>query len=87
MAWRRRKGIFTNHQSINYLLKSRSEQAPGSVFHPRDENTQIYCEFFGHFWCNKKIKKNIIKYISYASWIDSEIRSNSELLNNTPSSY
>ena len=34
--------------------RSRSEQAPGSVFHPRDENTKIDCGFLGPFWCNKK---------------------------------
>ena len=32
-----------------------SEQAPGSVFHPRDENNQIDCGFLGPFWCNKKL--------------------------------
>ena len=36
-------------------LISRSEQAPGSVFHPRDENTKIDCGFLGPFWCNKKL--------------------------------
>ena len=35
-------------------LTSRSEQAPGSAFHPRDENNQIDCGFLGRFWCNKK---------------------------------
>ena len=32
----------------------RSEEAPGSVFHPRDKNTKIDCGFLGPFWCNKK---------------------------------
>ena len=37
------------------LTISRSEQAPRSVFHPRDENTQIDCGFLGPFWCKKKL--------------------------------
>ena len=37
------------------FYKSRSEQAPESVFHPRDENTKIDCGFLGPFWCNKKL--------------------------------
>ena len=39
--------------ALNTLL--RSEQAPGCVFHPRDENTKIYRPFWGHSWCNTKI--------------------------------
>ena len=34
---------------------SRSEQAPGSVFHPRDENTKIDCGFLEPFCVNKKL--------------------------------
>ena len=34
---------------------SRSEQATGSAFHPRDENTIMDCGFLGPFWCSKKI--------------------------------
>jgi hypothetical protein len=34
---------------------SRSEQAPGSVFHPRDENGKIDCDFLQPFWCNIKV--------------------------------
>ena len=37
------------------MTKSRSEQAPGSEFHPRDESEKIACDFLGPFWCNKKI--------------------------------
>ena len=33
---------------------SRSEQAPGSGFQPRDESPKIYCDFLGPCWCNKK---------------------------------
>ena len=37
-------------------LKSRSEQAPGSEFHPRDEKyiKKYDCGFLGPSWCNKK---------------------------------
>ena len=34
---------------------SRSEQAPGSVFYPRDESGKIDCDFLGPFWCNIKV--------------------------------
>ena len=30
-----------------YKYKSRSEQAPGSEFHPRDEREKIDCGFLG----------------------------------------
>ena len=35
--------------------RSRSEQAPESVFHPRDESEKNYCEFLGTSWCNIKV--------------------------------
>ena len=35
--------------------KSRSEQAPGSEFHPRDESEKNDCGFLGPSWCNKKV--------------------------------
>ena len=38
-----------------HQAKSRSEQAPGSGFHPRDESTKIDCGFLGPQWCNTKI--------------------------------
>ena len=34
---------------------SKSEQATGSVFHPRDESEQNYCDFLGPFWNNTKV--------------------------------
>ena len=34
---------------------SRSEQAPGSVFQPRDESGNIDCDFLRPFWCNIKV--------------------------------
>ena len=34
---------------------SRSEQAPGSGFHPRDESDKIGCGCLGPSWCNKKV--------------------------------
>ena len=47
------ESYFRTHTDL--IPKSRSEQAPGSVFHPRDENTKIDCGFLGPFWCNKKL--------------------------------
>ena len=35
--------------------KSRSEQAPGSEFHPRDKSEKNDCGFLGPSWCNKKV--------------------------------
>ena len=35
--------------------KSRSEQAPGSVFHPRGKSGKIYCNFFQTFGFNIKV--------------------------------
>ena len=34
---------------------SRSEQAPGGEFHPRDKSENNDCGFLGPFWCNKKV--------------------------------
>ena len=34
---------------------SRSKQAPGSGFHPREESDQIDCEFLGPSWCNTNV--------------------------------
>ena len=34
---------------------SRSEQAPGSEFHPRDKSEKNYGGFLGPSWCNKKV--------------------------------
>jgi hypothetical protein len=39
----------------NWISRSKSEQAPGSEFHPRDESEKIDCGFLGPSWCNKKI--------------------------------
>ena len=36
------------------MSKSRSEQAPGSVFHPRDESGKNNCDLLLPFWCNIK---------------------------------
>ena len=41
------------------MRKSRSKEAPGSVFHPRDENGKIDCDFLGPFWCNIKVDPEI----------------------------
>ena len=37
------------------LTISRSEQAPGSKFHHRDESEKNDCGFLGPSWCNKKV--------------------------------
>ena len=37
------------------LVRSRSEQAPGSVFHPRDDSGKIDCDFLGPFGCDIKV--------------------------------
>ena len=36
-----------------------SEQAPESVFHPRDENGKFDCDFLRPFWCNIKVHSEI----------------------------
>ena len=47
----------TRIQSPVYSEKctSRSEQAPRSVFHPRDKSGKNDCDFLGPFWCNIKV--------------------------------
>ena len=37
------------------MFRSRSEQAPGSEFHPRDESEKNDCGFLGSSWCKKKV--------------------------------
>ena len=37
------------------MITSRSEQAPGSVFHPCDKSGKIDCDFLGPFWNNIKV--------------------------------
>ena len=48
---------FVNAQNSNIypIFRSRSEQAPGSEFHPRDESEKNYCGFLGPCWCNKEV--------------------------------
>ena len=38
-----------------YSLKSRSEQAPGSEFHPYYKSVRVDSDFWGPSWCNKKV--------------------------------
>ena len=48
------------------VLRSRSEQAPGSVFHPHDINEKNYCDFLGPSWCNIKVDpETLIPFGSY----------------------
>ena len=35
--------------------KSRSEQTPGSVFHPREKSEKNDCDFLGPSWSNIKV--------------------------------
>ena len=37
------------------MVKSRSEQAPESEFHPREKSEKKDCGFLGPSWCNKKV--------------------------------
>ena len=38
---------------IRFTFRLRSEQAPGSVFHPRDKSDKKNdCDFLRPFWCN-----------------------------------
>ena len=53
------RSMSDSRRSASALCRSRSEQAPGSVFHPRDESGKIYCDFLGPFWCNIKVDPDI----------------------------
>ena len=48
------------------LCTSRSEQAPGSEFHPRDKSERIDCGFLGPSWYNKKV--NLGTYVPCGSY-------------------
>ena len=37
------------------IFISRSEQAPGSEFHPCDKSEKNDCGFLGPSWCSKKV--------------------------------
>ena len=43
--------LFEKH----HFFKSRSKEAPGSVFHPHDNSEKNLCDFLGPFWCNIKV--------------------------------
>ena len=47
------------HEYFIIFIISRSEQAPGSEFHPCDEREKVYCGFLGPSWCNKKVNPEI----------------------------
>ena len=49
------KKKFKKNIHTEQTLISRSEQAPQSVFHPRNESDQINCSFLGPSWWNKKV--------------------------------
>ena len=42
-------------RGLSVVSRSRSEQAPGSGFHPRVKSDKICCGFLGPAWCNKKV--------------------------------
>ena len=44
---------------VIFSLKSRSEQAPGSVFYPPDKSEKNYCDVLGPSWCNIKVDPEI----------------------------
>ena len=41
------------------MFISRSEQAPGSVSHPRGESGKIDYDYLWPFWCDMKVKPEI----------------------------
>ena len=43
------------HMMLGWCHKSRSEQAPESVFHPRDESEKNHYDFLGPSCCNMKL--------------------------------
>ena len=47
--------IYVYSLALLILPKSRSEQAPGSVFHPHDESEKNCCDFLGPVRCNIKV--------------------------------
>ena len=51
------------------LYISRSEQAPVSGFHPRDESTTINCGCLKPRWCDKTVDpERKIPDVSYLNW-------------------
>ena len=50
----------------NKMKRSRSEQAPGSEFFPRDKSDKIDYGFLGPSWCNKKV--NPETYVACGSY-------------------
>ena len=48
-------GVVAGHCDTAPVYISRSEQAPGSGFHPRGKSDKIDCELLGPSWCNKKV--------------------------------
>ena len=47
-------------------LKSRSEQAPGSGFHPRDKSEKNYSGFLGPPYCDKKV--DLGRYVIFGAY-------------------
>ena len=45
----------SNLQCSVTISISRSELAPGSVFHPHDKSEKNDCDFLGPSWCNIKV--------------------------------
>ena len=52
------------------LPKSRSQQAPGSGFQPRDESDKFNCVFVGPSCCNRKVDpEKKVTCTSYVIWV------------------
>ena len=59
----------TNRRLVSYCTahtRSRSEPAPGSEFHPRDESDKVDCGCVGPSWRNKKV--NPETYVPFGSY-------------------
>ena len=47
--------VASNHTDLNNYSIYRSEQAPGSMFHPCDVSKRNDCDFLKPSWCNIKV--------------------------------
>ena len=59
-----RYNIFNMRWLFHRFAVSRSEQAPGSEFHPRDESDKIDCGFLGPSLCNKKVNELLVSNVA-----------------------
>ena len=70
------------------MNKSRYDQAPGSVFHPRDESGKIDCDFLRPFWCNIKVdpERSVLcgPYYLLVSYVAHQLKEKIKFKNNFP---